>query len=163
MFKTYRLHQKNFSFCNHRLAIFRLCVRMNSSSIAFLATSDCIILQNQIPEFFRNLIVSPYKHSKPMQIAEILRAIKSQTFTILEGRKCSEIVFCNMLQTYYVVSKQFDILHSCSLIKILQILLVLITISILSSTGYKYISLGLLIICFSLIAMLSPSFNSNSI
>ena len=72
-------------------------------------------------------------------------------------KKCSEIVFCNMLRTYYVVSKQLDVLHSCSLIKILQILLVLITMSILTSTGYKYISLGLLIICFSLIIYIIAS------
>ena len=94
---------------------------------------------------------------KSMQIAEILRAIKSQTFTILEGRKCSNIVFYNVLRTYYIVSKQLDILHSCSLIKILQILLVLITMSILTATGYKYISLGLLVICFSLIIYIIAS------
>ena len=92
-----------------------------------------------------------------MQIAEILRAIKSQLFTILEGRKCSNIVFYNMLRTYYIVSKQLDILHSCSLIKILQILLVLLTMSILTATWYKYISLGLLVICFSLIIYIITS------
>ena len=92
-----------------------------------------------------------------MQIAEILRAIKSQLFIILEGRKCSNIVFYNMLRTYYIVSKPLDILHSCSLIKILQILLVLITMSILTASGYKYISLGLLVICFSLIIYIIAS------
>ena len=103
------------------------------------------------------MIVSPYKHSNPMQITEILRAIKNQSFTILQEGKCSQVVFCNMLRTYYIVSKHLDILHTYSLIKSLQILLVLITMSILTSTGYKYISLGLLIICFSLIIYIIAS------
>ena len=67
------------------------------------------------------------------------------------------ILSYNMLRTYSIVSKQLDILHSCSLIKVLQILLVLITLSILTATGYKFISLGLLVICFSLIIYIIAS------
>ena len=93
----------------------------------------------------------------PMQITEILRTIKTQTFTILQEGKCSQVLFYNMLRTYFLISKQLDVLHTYSLIKTLQILLVLLTMSILTSTAYKYISLGLLIICFSLICYIITS------
>ena len=92
-----------------------------------------------------------------MQITEILRTIKTQTFTILQEGKCSQVLFCNMLRTYFLVTKQLDVLHTWNLIKTLQILLVLLTMSILTSTAYKYISLALLITCFSLICYIITS------
>ena len=84
-----------------------------------------------------------------MQITEILRTIKTQTFTVLQEGKCSQVLYYNMLRTFFLVSKQLDVLHTWNLIKTHQILLVLLTMSILTSTAYKYISLALLIICFS--------------
>ena len=92
-----------------------------------------------------------------MQITEILRTIKTQTFTILQEGKCSQVLFYNMLRTYFLISKQLDVLHTYSLIKTLQILLVLLTMSILTSTAYKYISLALLITCFLLICYIITS------
>ena len=53
-----------------------------------------------------------------MQIADILKSLKTQTFTILQEEKCSQDLFCRMLKTYFLVSKQLDVLHSWNLIKI---------------------------------------------
>ena len=54
-----------------------------------------------------------------------------------------------MLKTFFFVSKQLDILRSWSTIKALQIVLVLLVMSILTHTHYKFISLTLLIACFA--------------
>ena len=86
-----------------------------------------------------------------MQITDILKSLKTQTFIILQEEKCSQVLFCNMLKTYFLVTKQLDVLHSWNLIKSFQILLVLLVMSILTSSAYKYISLALLVTCFSLI------------
>ena len=56
-----------------------------------------------------------------------------------------------MLRTFFFVSKQLDILRTWSLIKCLQITLVLLVLSILTSTHYKIISLTLLVICIGLV------------
>ena len=92
-----------------------------------------------------------------MQITDILKSLKTQTFTILQKDKCSQVLFCNMLKTYFLVTKQLDALHSWNLIKSFQILLVLLVMSILTSSAYKYISLTLLITCFSLICYIITS------
>ena len=86
-----------------------------------------------------------------MRITEILRTIKDQVFVILQGRKCSETLLFIMLRTYFVISRQLDIIHSANLIKLLELILLFLTMSILTSSAYKYISLALLLICFSLI------------
>ena len=54
-----------------------------------------------------------------------------------------------MLRTFFFISKQLDILRTWSLIKSLQITLVLLVMSILTHTHYKFISLTLLIACFA--------------
>ena len=92
-----------------------------------------------------------------MQITDILKSLKTQTFIILQEEKCSQVLFCNMLKTYFLVTKQLDVLHSWNLIKSLQILLILLVMSILTSSAYRYISLALLITCFSLICYIITS------
>ena len=92
-----------------------------------------------------------------MQITDILKSLKTQTFIILQEEKCSQVLFCNMLKTYFLVTKQLDVLHSWNLIKSFQILLVLLVMSILTSSAYRYISLALLITCFSLICYIITS------
>ena len=86
-----------------------------------------------------------------MHIADILNSLKTQTSNILKEEKCNKELFYRMLKINFLVSKQLDILHSWSTIKSLQIILVLIVMSILTSNAYRYISLTLLIICFSLV------------
>ena len=93
----------------------------------------------------------------PMQIKEILSTVKTQIFTILQEEKCSQVLYYNMLRTFFLVSKQLDVLHTWNSIKTHQTLLVLLTMSILTSTAYKYISLALLIACFSLICYIRTS------
>ena len=56
-----------------------------------------------------------------------------------------------MLKTFFFASKQLDILRTWSIIKTLQIVLVLLVMSILTHTHYKFISLTLLIACFALV------------
>ena len=92
-----------------------------------------------------------------MQITDILKSLKTQTFTILQEEKCSQDLFCRMLKTYFLVTKQLDVLHSWNLIKSFQILLVLLVMSILTTSAYKYISLALLITCFLLICYIITS------
>ena len=86
-----------------------------------------------------------------MRISDILKNLRNQSFCILEKKKCNRIVFRRMLKTFFFVSKQLDILNSWSTIKALQIVLVLIVMSILTSNAYKFISLTLLIACFALV------------
>ena len=86
-----------------------------------------------------------------MLITEILQTIRDQVFVILQERKCNEIEAVNMLKTYFVISRQLDIAHSVNLIKLLEVILLFLIMSILTSTAYNYISLALLLICFSLI------------
>ena len=86
-----------------------------------------------------------------MHIADILNSLKTQTSNILKEEKCNKELFYRILKTFFLVSKQLDILHSWSTIKALQIVLVLIVMSILTGNAYRYISLTLLIICFSLV------------
>ena len=86
-----------------------------------------------------------------MRIAGILNNLRNQVFCILEKKECNKIVFRRMLKTFFFVSKQLDILRSWSTIKALQIVLVLIVMSILTSNAYKLISLTLLIACFALV------------
>ena len=86
-----------------------------------------------------------------MRISDILKNLRNQVFCILEKKECNKIVFRRMLKTFFFVSKQLDILNSWSTIKALQIVLVLIVMSILTSNAYKFISLTLLIACFALV------------
>ena len=92
-----------------------------------------------------------------MHIADILNSLKTQTSNILKEEKCNKELFYRMLKTFFLVSKQLDILHSWSTIKSLQIILVLIVMSILTGNAYRYISLTLLIICFSLVCYIITS------
>ena len=92
-----------------------------------------------------------------MQITDILKSLKTQTFVILQEEKCSQVLFCNMLKTFFLVTKQLDVLHSWNLIKSLQILLIPLVMSILTSSAYRYISLALLSTCFSLICYIITS------
>ena len=96
---------------------------------------------------FANLCTSEFQ----MHIADILNSLKTQTSNILKEEKCNKELFYSMLKTFFLVSKQLDILHFWSTIKALQIALVLIVMSILTGNAYRYISLTLLIICFSLV------------
>ena len=86
-----------------------------------------------------------------MRISDIFKNLRSQSFCILEKKECNKIVFRRMLKTFFFVSKQLDILRSWSIIKALQIVLVLLVMSILTHTHYKFISLTLLIACFALV------------
>ena len=86
-----------------------------------------------------------------MHIADILNSLRNQTSSILKEEKCNKELFYRMLKTFFLVSKQLDILHSWSTIKALQIVLILIVMSILTGNAYRYISLTLLIACFSLV------------
>ena len=95
-------------------------------------------------------IKSPY-FSIPMRIPDVLNNLRNQVFYILEKKECNKRVFRRMLKTFFFVSKPLDILRSWSTIKALQIVLVLIVMSILTHTHYKFISLTLLIACFALV------------
>ena len=86
-----------------------------------------------------------------MQILEILETIRDQVFQILSERKCNVCDAINMLKTFFLVSCQLDIAHTVNIIKLLEIIHLFIIMSILTSSAYKYISLALLLICFSLI------------
>ena len=57
-----------------------------------------------------------------------------------------------MLRTFFFVSKQLDILRTWSLIKCLQLILVLVVMRVLTSTHYKIISATLTVICIGLVA-----------
>ena len=56
-----------------------------------------------------------------------------------------------MLRTYFLISRKLDYAHAVNLIKILEIILLFIIMNILTSNAYKYISLALLLIKFSLV------------
>ena len=84
-----------------------------------------------------------------MRISDILKNLRSQLSCILKKRECNKIVLRRMLKTFFFVSKQLDILRTWSIIKALQIVLVLLVMSILTHTHYKFISLTLLIACFA--------------
>ena len=86
-----------------------------------------------------------------MRISYILKNLRSQLSCILKNRECNKIVFRRMLKTFFFVSRQLDILRTWSIIKALQIVLVLLVMSILTHTHYKFISLTLLIACFALV------------
>ena len=88
-----------------------------------------------------------------MQITEILRTLHEQIFQILSTRQCSLGNVVNMLRTYFPISRKLDYAHAVNLIKILEIILLFIIMSILSSNAYIYISLAvlLLLITFSLV------------
>ena len=57
----------------------------------------------------------------------------------------------NMLRTYFLLSRKLDYAHAVNLIKILEIILLFIIMSILTRNAYKYISLALLLITLSLV------------
>ena len=86
-----------------------------------------------------------------MRISDILKNLGSQLSCILKKWECNKIIFRRMLKTFFFVSKQLDILRTWSIIKALQIVLVLLVMSILTHTHYKFISLTLLIACFALV------------
>ena len=86
-----------------------------------------------------------------MRISDILKNLGSQLSCILKKRECNKIVLRRMLKTFFFVSKQLDILRTWSIMKTLQIILVLLVMSILTHTHYKFISLTLLIACFALV------------
>ena len=86
-----------------------------------------------------------------MQVSEILKTIQEQIFQILSTRQCSLGNVVNMLRTYFLISCKLDYAHAVNLIKILEIILLFIIMSILTSNAYKYISLALLLITFSLV------------
>ena len=86
-----------------------------------------------------------------MRILEILETIRDQVFQILSERKCNVCDAVNMLKRYFLVARHLDIAHTVNIIKLLEIILLYITMSSLTSSAYKYISLALLLITFSLI------------
>ena len=86
-----------------------------------------------------------------MLISDVLKKLRSQLSYILKKRECNKIVLRRMLRTFFFISKQLDILRTWSIIKSLQITLVLLVMSILTHTHYKFISLTLLVACFGLV------------
>ena len=86
-----------------------------------------------------------------MQILEILKTLQEQHFQILSRRKCSLSNAVNMLRTYFLLSRKLDYAHPVNLIKLLEIILLFLIMSILTSNAYKFISLALLLITFSLV------------
>ena len=86
-----------------------------------------------------------------MLIRDVLKKLRSQLLYILKKRECNKIVLRRMLRTFFFISKQLDILRTWSIIKSLQITLVLLVMSILTHTHYKFISLTLLVACFALV------------
>ena len=86
-----------------------------------------------------------------MRISYISKNLRSQLSCILKKRECNKIVLRRMLRTFFFISKQLDILRTWSIIKSLQIILVLLVMSILTYTHCKIISLTLLVACFALV------------
>ena len=74
-----------------------------------------------------------------------------QIFEILSRREGNLGNIVNMLRTYFLLCRKFDIVHGINLIKTPQFLGLLIIMSIFTSSFYKYISLGSLFLSFSLI------------
>ena len=93
---------------------------------------------------------SPYSVFQ-MLIRDVLKKVRSQLLYILKKRECNKLVLRRMLRTFFFISKQLYILRTWSLIKSLQIILVLLVMSILTYTHYKIISLTLLVICLGLV------------
>ena len=86
-----------------------------------------------------------------MQISEILKTLQEQIFQILWRRQGSLDNVVKMLRTYFLISRKLDYAHGINLIKTLEVILLLIIMSIVTSNFYKYISLALLLITFSLV------------
>ena len=86
-----------------------------------------------------------------MLIRDVLKKLRSQLLCILKKRECNKIDLRRMLRTFFFISKQLDILRTWGLIKSLQITLVLLVMSILTHTHYKFISVTLLVACFALV------------
>ena len=90
----------------------------------------------------------PYLNS--MHIYDVLKKLKDQFECILKG--CNKFDKRNMLRTFILISKQLEILRTWTNIKFLQLVLVLLVMSLLTTTHYKIISATLTIICIGLVA-----------
>ena len=86
-----------------------------------------------------------------MQISEILKTLQEQIFQILIRRQCSLGNVVNMLRTYFLISRKLDYAHAVNLLKLSEIILLFLIMSILTSNAYKYISLALLLITITLV------------
>ena len=89
--------------------------------------------------------------SEYMQILEILKILQQQIFQLLARRQGSLDNVVKMLRTYFLISRKLDYCHSINLIKTLQFILLLIITAVVTSKFYKYISLALLLVTFSLV------------
>ena len=85
-----------------------------------------------------------------MLIRDVLKKLRNQLLCMLK-KECNKIDSRSMLRTFFFVSKQLDLLRTWSLIKCLQLILVSLVISVLTSTHYKIISFTLLVICIGLV------------
>ena len=116
--------------------------------------------RNQVPMFHRwsreiYLLTSealkyypPYLNS--MHIYEVLQKLKNQFECILKG--CNKFDKRNMLRTFILISKQLEILRIWNNLKFLQLVLVLLAMSLVTTTHYKVISIILTLICIGLVA-----------
>ena len=86
-----------------------------------------------------------------MLIRDVLKKLKNQLLCMLK-KGCNKINTRNMLRTFFLVSKQLEILRTWSIIKFLQLVLILLVMSVLTSTHYKIISATLTVICIGLVA-----------
>ena len=85
-----------------------------------------------------------------MHIYDVLKKLKDQFECILKG--CNKFDKRNMLRTFILISKQLEILRTWTNIKFLQLVLILLVMSVLTTTHYKIISATLTIICIGLVA-----------
>ena len=86
-----------------------------------------------------------------MHIYDVLKKLKNQFECILK-KGCNKFNKRNMLRTFFLISKQLEILRTWTNIKFLQLVLVLLVMSVLTTTHYKIISATLTIICIGLVA-----------
>ena len=85
-----------------------------------------------------------------MHIYDVLKKLKNQFVCILK-KECNKFNKRNMLRTFFLISKQLEILRTWT-IKFLQLVLILLVMSVLTSTHYNIISATLTIIYIGLVA-----------
>ena len=85
-----------------------------------------------------------------MLIRDVLKKLKNQLLCMLK-KECNKINSRSMLRTFFFVSRQLEILRTWSIIKCLQLVLILLVMSVLTSTHYKIISVTLSVICIGLV------------
>ena len=85
-----------------------------------------------------------------MNIYDVLRTLKDQFECIL--KECNKYDKRNMLRTFVLISKQLEILRIWNNLKFLQLVLVLLAMSLVTTTHYKVISIILTLISIGLLA-----------